>query len=211
METSAVPAASTQLGLAQIFTLFFLMIGPLKLIGPFARATQEMSGPERNRFALQAITISTLAVLVGGFLGVQLIAKWNVTLQALTLAAGLVFLLVALRMVLHQYEPPAPPPEPASKPNSLQFSFPNVVTPYGIAAVIVVMMIAGDRLGMIVGLILAVMVLDLLAMLFARPILGALGLPLQVLGAVLGIAQVALAIQIILNALRAANVIAPAS
>ena len=211
METSVVPEASTPLGLAQIFTLFFLMIGPLKVIGPFAMATREMSGPERNRFALKAFTISTIAVLVGGLLGAQLIVKWNVTVPALTLAAGLVFLLVALRMVLIQYEPPPPPPESTSKPNTLEFSFPNVITPYGIAAVIAVMTIASDRLAVIVGLILAVMVLDLLAMLFARPILGALGLPLKVVGSVLGVAQVALAIQIILNALRAAQVIAPAS
>jgi len=48
METSVVPEASTPLGLAQIFTLFFLMIGPLKVIGPFAMATREMSGLTRT-------------------------------------------------------------------------------------------------------------------------------------------------------------------
>lgn len=208
MDPSAVPSSPSPLGMAEIFTFLFLMVGPLKLIGPFARVTREMSGPERNRFAFQAFAISTIAVVAGGFVGAKLIAKWNVTMPALTLAGGLVFLLVALRMVLHQYEAAPPPPsEPSAKPTSLQFSFPNVVTPYGIAAVIIFMMIGGERLVPILGLILTVMGLNLLAMLFARPILGTLGLPLQVLGAVLGIAQVALAVQIILNALRAAGII----
>lgn len=212
MDPSALPASQgrTPLDLAEVFAFLIVMLGPLKLLGPFALATQALSKPERRRLALEATAVSTIAVLAGGFVGRELLVKWHVSLPALMLGAGLVFLLVALRLVLNQYEPQAPPPSgPPTKPNGLRFAFPHVVTPYGIAAVIIFMTTGDSRrtLGLIV-LIVAIMLLNLLAMLFVRPILRTLGLPLQVLAAVLGVVQIALAVQIILTALRAANVIA---
>jgi multiple antibiotic resistance protein len=57
------------------------------------------------------------------------------------------------------------------------------------------------RFGAIYGLAFAVMVLNLLAMLFARAIMrGAMLIVLRLLGAVLGVLQVALAVQIFLRA-----------
>ena len=49
----------------------------------------------------------------------------------------------------------------------------------------------------IFGVLLGLMVLNLVAMLFAKPILKYAGMPLQLLGTVLGIIQVALGLQII--------------
>jgi multiple antibiotic resistance protein len=64
--------------------------------------------------------------------------------------------------------------------------------------------------GVIVGLLLAVMLLNLLAMLFATPVLRWLGMPLMVLGTVLGVVQAALGLNIMLVTLRALGVIAGA-
>jgi len=79
------------------------------------------------------------------------------------------------------------------------------VTPYGIAAVITVLESAVEprMVGAVYLILVIVMLLNLLAMLFARelvrpPVL----LVLQVLGAVLGVLQVGLAVQIIIRALR---------
>ena len=62
--------------------------------------------------------------------------------------------------------------------------------------------------GAIVGLLLALMVLNLLAMLFARPLLRWLGMPLMVFGTVLGVVQAALGLNVMLASLRGLGVIA---
>jgi small neutral amino acid transporter SnatA (MarC family) len=55
----------------------------------------------------------------------------------------------------------------------------------------------GDR-----WVVLAIMIIDLLVMLFARPLLRVLGVPLQLLGIVFAVLQVALSVQMIFFAFR---------
>ena len=87
----------------------------------------------------------------------------------------------------------------------MRITFPIVVTPYGIAALIVVLTNSPDveRTAAILALLLAVMVLNLLTMLYGRRIMGGVTImALQIIGAVLGVLQVALAIDMILRALH---------
>jgi len=88
--------------------------------------------------------------------------------------------------------------------------FPIVLTPYGIAAVIAVMGASTDvtRTSVILGIVLAIMVINLVAMWFARRILvGPVIIGLQVIGAVLAVMQVALAIEFMVIGLKALGVI----
>jgi multiple antibiotic resistance protein len=203
------------LGPGEIFTIFFITIGPLKLLGPFVQRTHGLDDATVRQIAVRAFLMATIAAIAGGFLGAALLANWRVSIGAMTITAGLVFLLVGLRQILEQYEPPhapaAPPPLPASPTAAaLKLLFPLVLTPFGIAAVIVLLALSteGGRTGLIVGMVVAVMLLNLVAMLFARKILvGATILVLQILGAVLGILQAGLAVQIILRGLRDLKII----
>jgi small neutral amino acid transporter SnatA (MarC family) len=54
----------------------------------------------------------------------------------------------------------------------------------------------------IFGALLGLMLLKLVAMLFARPLLKYAGMPMQIIGIVLGIIQVALGLQVIVIGLR---------
>jgi len=93
---------------------------------------------------------------------------------------------------------------------SLRLTFPLVVTPYGIAALIALLTGSDDPTTVkeIYIVLVAIMVLNLLAMLFIRQIMrGVTLLILQVLGAVLGVLQVGLAVQIIIRGLRELQVI----
>ena len=84
-------------------------------------------------------------------------------------------------------------------------AFPVTLPAYGIAALIVLvaMSSSADRLLWILALAVLVLALDLLVMLFVRPLLHWVGqLPLQILGAVLGMLQVALALQLMVSALH---------
>jgi multiple antibiotic resistance protein len=119
--------------------------------------------------------------------------------------------------ILEQFAPPEPEGRdagaPASKPiMKLALSplaFPTIVTPYGIAALVVFMALSPDLQGRLtIGAILvAIMLLNLIVMLVTRRILPLLGLVLPIVGAVLGIVQVALGLQIIFSSLRALGVL----
>lgn len=204
------------LGPPEIFTIFFITLGPLKMLGPFAQRTHGLDDALVRKIAVRAFLIATVSAIAGGFLGAVLLANWHVSIGAMVIAGGIVFLLVGLRQLLQQYEPPhAPDPSAPALPTSptaaaLKLLFPTVLTPFGIAAVIVLLALSADaeRTGTIVVMVVGVMLLNLIGMWFARKILvGATMVVLQILGAVLGILQAGLAVQIILRGLRELNLV----
>ena len=201
-------------GAAEIFTILMVTLGPLKILGPFARRTRELDRAMVRQIAVRATLIATIAAIVGSLIGRALLVTWHVSIAALAIAAGIIFFLVALRQLLEQYEPEevaAPAPLPASPTAAaVRLLFPIVLTPYGIATVIVLLAASVDasRTAMILALLVAVMALNLLGMLFAgRGRVGFTTVVLQILGAVLGVLQVALAIQFILRGLQLLGVI----
>jgi multiple antibiotic resistance protein len=94
---------------------------------------------------------------------------------------------------------------------AIRLAFPTIVTPYGIAAVIILLSVspnAGYAIG-VAAVLIGVMVLNLLAMLYARKILKVIGImPLQIVGTVLSVMQVALGVQMILGGLRMIGILA---
>ena len=194
-------------GAGQIFTMMFVMLGPLKLLGPFAAQTHELDDAQIRRIALTVFAIALAAAVGGCLVGRQLLDAWDVSTPALVLAAAIVLFLVALRIVLEQYQPARPPAEPLpADPTaaSMRLVFPLVLTPYGIATLIA-LIASSDTAGetwLIFAMLTGVMLLNLGAMLLARKVMhGMLLLVLYVLGAVLGVLQVALAVQMIVRQL----------
>jgi len=207
--------SSVILSLGAVFTLLFITLGPLKLLGPFAQLTHDADDVTVRRIAVRSFLIATAAAVGGGFAGRALMVKWNISIPGMELAGGVIFLLVGLRIVMQQYQPdhaglatlPAKPLAAA-----MRFTFPNVVTPYGIAALIVLMANSRTdptRTWSILALVVGVMLINLLAMRYARWIMsGVAVIVLQVLGAVLGVMQVALAIEMLLRGTRGLGVLA---
>jgi multiple antibiotic resistance protein len=211
--TDAEPAMPVEhtytLGLAKVFLFFFIMLGPLKVLGPYVAITHAIPDAERRGIPWKVTLIATIAVLVGGYVGARLMRNWDITPGVMEFAGAIVFFLVALRMVLAQYaEPLAASPAPVPATPVMRLVFPVVVTPYGVATVITLMVMSADgsRMVGILAMVLLVMVLNLLTMLFAHAIMRWITpLPLQVLGAVLGILQVALALQIMVGLVQGAG------
>ena len=206
------PSAPETISLGQVFTVIFVMLGPLKILGPFAARSRDMEAGVVRRIALLAFVLALIAVLGGGFIGRALARSWGVSPPVLLLAGGVIFALVGLKLVLEQYESVhTPPPLPATPlAAAMQVAFPTIVTPYGIAAFIVLLANSHDaaRTQGVLAMLGLVMGLNLLAMLLARLIMRGLGVVvLQLLGAVLGVLQVALAVNMILRALHDLRVI----
>jgi small neutral amino acid transporter SnatA (MarC family) len=221
VEASPVPAGTQALMLSpgKIFTYFMVMLGPLKLLGPFLKIAAGMDRTTSQRLALRGFVIACLAGLAAAFIGRSILGKWGISLAALLLTAGLVLLLVALKAVMSEFaqapEPPAavePPRRAEVSVNHLAFSplaFPNIMTPYGSAVLILLATVEKEEGGLyrMLGIFLVIMVLDLAAMWFARPILKYCAGILTLLGAVLGVLQVALAVQMLLLAGRMLHVL----
>src|SRR6476620_12707750 len=99
------------LGPQEIFTFLFVMLGPLKLLGPFVQRTRGLDDATVRQIAFWAFLIATAGIIAGGLIGRAVLAKWHVSIPALQITGGIVLFLVALRQVLEQYEPahePAP-------------------------------------------------------------------------------------------------------
>jgi multiple antibiotic resistance protein len=201
-------ARDVVLGVGAVFTLFVITLGPIKILGPFSQLTRELDEPTLRMVAVRAFLLSLVTVVLGGFVGLALLDNWDIPVSALELAGGLIFFIVGMRLVLEQYEPPPPPPPalpPTPTASALRLAFPTVVTPYGIAAVIVLLANSPgmQRTLTVLGILVVVMVLNLLFMLYARKLLGSVTLMLlRILGVVLGVLQVALAVEMILHSLQ---------
>ena len=198
------------IGAQKIFTLFFVTLGPIKLLGPFARATASLTDAELRGLSLRAAGIAALIALAGGFLGRALLESWGIPVDVLRLTAGLILFVIAFQLVMMPYHAPATSTGPSDeRPTATKLVFPMVLTPYGIAAVIVLLALSKgtERTDLIVGMLLVVMLLNLLSMAFVRPVLRAIGPGLQALGVVLSVLQLALALQIMLAALRGLGVL----
>jgi multiple antibiotic resistance protein len=194
-----------------IFALLFLMLGPIKILGPFVAMTQGTEPAFQRRLATRAFLFSVAAVAIAGGLGRRMLASFAIPLQVLVLTGGLILFLVALQQVLQQYSP-RPPVRMEPPSFTLAFTplaFPTIVTPYGIAAVIIFIALAPDvaSSGLVAALVLLVLALDWVAMLFAHTVIRWLGAVLQLFGVVLGVTQVALGIEIILRSLGRLGVV----
>ena len=202
-----IDAAGDRLSASMIFTCFMVMVGPVKIILPFHRLTKGIDEAAARRLALRAFAFACLGGAVAAVGGVRTLDAWNIAPAALHFAAGLVLLLVALRATVAQYESAAHSDAPVVLPANLALmpiAFPIILTPYGIAALILLLVTSGEigRTTTIIALFLAVMAINLVAMWFVRPIVRHGGVALMLLGAVLAVLQVGLATHMIANALH---------
>lgn len=193
--------------LSQVFTFFFITLGPLRLLGPFAKVTRGYDEDTVRRFAIIGAIIATIALIVAALLGSVVLQKWHVSIGALSIAGGIVLLCVALPTVLGRPNDGGPPatgavPEQRPEADASRLVVPAIITPYGVAVLIIFVTLMPERTLPILGLLVLVMVLDLLAMIFARQILRTLGAALRIFGMILGVLQVALAVQIIFYGVR---------
>jgi multiple antibiotic resistance protein len=188
--------------LAHIFTILFLMLGPFKIIGPYMKMTEGADPVLARRIAIRAILYSSLALFFAALLGEKILSNYGIPVPILAMTGGIILFLVALLNVIQQFgwqnTHVEHKEEPSMKMAMYPLAFPTIVTPYGIAAVIVFMALMPDPIGQLpVGaVVLGIMILNLVIMMVSRYIYKFLVIILPVLGAILGVVQVALGLWI---------------
>jgi multiple antibiotic resistance protein len=206
-----------ELSYGDIGILFFLTLGPLKAILPFARATRGAEPAFRRAVAWRAVAIATAVVLGVTLLGPFVLPNWHVSPPAIAITCGIILFYQALRIIMQT--PGAIPgsadrqPSPSPSPAIAVFpvAIPAIVTAPGIAALAAVTVLYRHDLAheaVVVALLLGVMVLNLLTLRNTEAILkhGLAGV-LPVVGWVLAVLQASLAVQIVIASLRALEVL----
>lgn len=190
--------------LGEVFVFLFVTLGPLHLLKPFGDLTKNADAALVRNLAFRATVIATISLLLASFVGMALLKRWLISDGALAMSVGIVLFLVAIKSVFALYGDRPAESEPAAPSPALawQIAVPGIATPYGVGTLILFMTLAPQAKWAILGLLLAIMVLDLLAMLFVRPLLHVLAMPLRLLGIVLAVLQVALSVQVVLFAIR---------
>ena len=199
----------------QVFTILFVVFSPLKVLGPFVILTRGTERAFCRQLAWRATLFAAIGVVVAGIVGQRILLRWDIRQDILLLAGGIIWFLVALLTVLQPYFPAFQRDLSVDQPSRTlaltPLAFPTIVTPYGIATLIVLIatMKTFGQQGVLLGLTGVILLLNWVAMIFARPILRLLAIPLQLIGWVLGVLQVALGLELIYLALLSLGVTAP--
>lgn len=204
---------SINLSLGFIFAIFFLTLGPLKLIPTFYGATAELDQKTRIGLALKSTGLAFLILVGATIVGTALATNWRVSREALLVTGGLLLLIGSLKTLSHVLAPTAehaPPTDPPAKRSiSIVVSplaIPGVITPWGLVALLLFVGVAEDQhqLGGVVAMLVLNMVLNIICMIFAGPIMRTVGLPaMSVLGWVFSILQAALGVTFLFRGLVA--------
>ena len=207
-----------QLSYGDVFILFFLTLGPLKAILPFARATRGTDPAFQRKMAWRSTAIATVIALVVALLAPLVLGNWHVSPSAISITAGIILFSQALRIIMQtpaiapgSAEQQANPSPPSPAIAVFPLAMPAILSAPGIAAIAVIISLNKHDLAsqaIVIALLLGVMVLNLLTLLNTETFLkhGAAGV-LLVVGWVLAVLQAALAVQIIIHALRVLEVL----
>jgi multiple antibiotic resistance protein len=208
--------------LGNTFVFLFVALGPLKVLGPFSQITRGHDDAFKRHLAFTSIIIAAIATFAAATLGAIVLRSWGISVGALLLTIGILLFLIALRPVLEQYTAHSLRPDGATLADARQstadalafapLAFPTIVTPHGIAVVVLLVTLTDGDLGMvfrILGMIAVVMLLDLMAMLCADRILETrfVAPALGILGGVMAVLQVTLGVHAIMTALHLFGVV----
>ncbi len=199
------------LGSSEVFIMLFVTFGPINFINRFYRMAAGVGMKAQAGLAVRSAVIATVAIVLSALVGSLMLEKWQVSVTAVAFTGAIALFVAAMQAILALYGGAAAAPvadAPAQSPSAAasQLVFPYIATPYGIAVLIVLLMLAPDSAKDIYITLLIVMVINLIMMLLVKPFMRVLGLPLGLLGTVVAVLQLALSIQFALFAIRTALV-----
>ncbi len=89
-----------EINLFDVFLLVFIGIGPLKVLVVYIALTKELSTAQRRKVAQKMVLTATIVAIVLLVAGVVIMKILHFTTGALSIAGGLILLLLALSMVM---------------------------------------------------------------------------------------------------------------
>jgi multiple antibiotic resistance protein len=190
--------------------IFFVTLGPLKVIPVFAQLTAKANAKRRWQLALRSTVISTIVILLVSIIGQTIRQSWTISLPALIITAGILLFTVAFKLVMNQYEADvkidAPSDDPPLKLAVQPLAFPTILTPFGIAIALTIMAMVDQITAagwLVLVLLVLTMVLNFVSMILARPILTFIRpVTLRIFGFTIGVLQLALGIEYVMRGIE---------
>ena len=192
-------------------SLLFSMIGPIALLPQFAAVTVTAPPPLQARIALLGALVAFGTLAFAAFVGASVMQSAGTSRSALILAAGMILSTTALRNIFgSSARVKDSPDEPNIGLGLMPIAIPGIVTPMGVAIVILFASYfqdVVDRLA-IVGVIATIMVANYAAMRASHWFMRVIGAaPLVILGAIFSVLQVAMGIEMIMSGLKLSGLI----
>ena len=192
-----------------IFTIFFMLLGPVKLIPSFGGLTRDADRQFKRDLAIRGVVVASALCAFVALAGGTLLGRYRISIDAVRISGGLVLLIAALQVMFRKAQSSSPG---SGKPTAIQLAVSPVAVPMivphaGVAAILICMAHAPQYPGVTQSVAIALatmMVLDFLVMYFIDRVMKTPGLTivLSVLGSVLIFVQAALAINMMLVALK---------
>jgi multiple antibiotic resistance protein len=184
------------------FVTLLVIMDPIGTAPVFLALTARQTPRQRRRSAAVAVAAAGSLVLVFAFGGQLLLAYLRVSVESLTIAGGLLLLLVALQLLAGREQPP----EETANVSLVPLATPLLAGPGAIATVMVLARRYPDpsgRLAVVLG-IAAVLVVVLVGLLVADQINRILKpVVAQFVIRVLGLLLAAIAVQLVIDGIRA--------
>ncbi len=120
--------------LSFVFTVLFILLGPVKVIPVFAQLTQGANARYKRELAIWGTVIAVGIAAFVALAGETFVLKYRISLSALRISGGLVLLIAALYVMFAHSRPLE---VPAVRPSALQLAvsplaMPTIVPPAGI-------------------------------------------------------------------------------
>ena len=141
------------------FVILLITIGPLKATIVYAELTGKADAAFKRQVAFKTVTVAAIVCLVFVFAGHWLLGVFHVSLPALKIAGGLIFLLFALDMVMGS-EKKAEDGDalPSADIAIYPLAMPLMATPQGLVAITTVVA-AKDSIGELIAVAVMVLVI----------------------------------------------------
>jgi multiple antibiotic resistance protein len=201
--------------LLKFFVVFFVIVEPISLIPVFSGLTEGASRAYKHKMALKAVCVAGGILLVFAFGGARFLALMGISLEAFRIFGGLLLFLIALEMVFARESgtrtSSGERAESARRADISVFplAFPFIAGPGALATILLWFgpVSLRDQPLLFVGLLGAVVVvlgLALLLMWASAPMMRVLGVTgANVANRLLGVVLGALAVQFVMDGLRA--------
>jgi multiple antibiotic resistance protein len=201
--------------LLKFFVVFFVVVEPVSLIPLFSSLTDGASAAYKHKMALKAVSIAGFILVIFAFGGARLLDLMGIGLESFRIFGGLLLFLIALEMVFaRESGTRISSGERAESVRRADISvfplaFPFIAGPGALATIL--LWFGPVRIGaeplLFLGLLVCVavvLVLSLGAMWLATPLMRVMGVTgANVANRLLGVLLGALAVQFVLDGLRA--------
>ena len=86
----------------QAFVLYFVVIDPIGNTPLFMSITQNQSGKDKIRTAVEGIVIATVVLILFSIMGQFILSYLNISLESFRIAGGIILFLIALEMLFNK-------------------------------------------------------------------------------------------------------------